>query len=125
MVYVQKGMFKEAIAATKRAVSLTGEDPDMLAQLGAVYAMCGHKRPALTILEKVKDLDRRDGSLAVAIATLYAVLNNRELSLQWLNVAYAAHDPELGDINTDLYWNTLRSDPRFKDFLRRMGFPHP
>jgi tetratricopeptide (TPR) repeat protein len=123
MAYVRKGMFKEAIAETQKAVALDRGDPIMLAQLGAIYAMCNEKRKALGILAKVQENHRQSGSMADAIATIYATLNDKEQSLRWLNAAYEAHDPLLMDVNTDLYWGALRSDPRFKDFLRHMGFP--
>jgi tetratricopeptide (TPR) repeat protein len=108
MVYVQKGMFKEAIAETQKAVWRDPGDPVMLAQLGAIYAMCNERKQALRILDKIKENHRRNGSMADAIATLYPVLNEREQSLPWLNAAYEAHNPFLADINTDLYWNTMR-----------------
>ncbi len=41
----------------------------------------------------------------------------------WLERAYEERDPLLLLAKTDALLDPLRSDPRFQDLLRRIGFP--
>jgi TolB-like protein/Tfp pilus assembly protein PilF/predicted Ser/Thr protein kinase len=48
---------------------------------------------------------------------------DRERALQWLERAYDDRDGNMPYIGMPIY-DTLRSDPRFQDLLRRMKLPH-
>ena len=41
----------------------------------------------------------------------------------WLDKAYEEHSAHLVHIKAEPMFDSLRSDPRFQDLLRRMGFP--
>jgi hypothetical protein len=43
--------------------------------------------------------------------------------MTWLERAYQERDPLLLNVRTDPRCDRLRSDPRFQDLLRRVGFP--
>ena len=58
--------------------------------------------------------------IASWIAKIYATLNEKELALSWLERGLAAG--ALGVfIKDDPLWDTIRSDARFGELLRRMG----
>lgn len=40
-----------------------------------------------------------------------------------LEKAYAAHDLQLQTLKVDWHFDSLRSDPRFQDLVRRVGLP--
>ena len=55
---------------------------------------------------------------------------SKDRAFYWLEQAYAHHDIGIAStdvglemLNTDFLLNPLRSDPRFKDLLRRIGLP--
>jgi hypothetical protein len=50
------------------------------------------------------------------------LLGDKDHAFVWLNKAAEAHSPILF-IKSDPYWNSIRSDPRYADLLRRMGLP--
>ena len=66
---------------------------------------------------------RGKGGSRTSISMGYALINDKEKALEWLERAYEAHDPHLVLINKGHDWDFLRSDPRFQAILRRMNFP--
>jgi hypothetical protein len=40
-----------------------------------------------------------------------------------LNTAYQEHDTWLEGLRTDFLFDSLRSDPRFAELVRKIGFP--
>ena len=61
--------------------------------------------------------------LAYAIAILSAIIGETEEAMTWLERAHEERDPLLLFAKTDPSLDPLRSDPRFDDLLRRIGFP--
>jgi eukaryotic-like serine/threonine-protein kinase len=57
------------------------------------------------------------------IAQLYADLGDKERAFQWLNTAYHEHDPGVTFLPTDFLFDSLRSDPRYAELVREVGFP--
>jgi len=115
--YAAKGMYAEAINEFQKANSLYGV-PNGLIDLGYVYAVSGKRDEALAILNKLKTSKEYVSPTGVAI--LYTGLGDKEAAFQWLERAYAAHDSQLQYLKVDPRYDSLRSDPRFTDLLRRM-----
>ncbi len=61
--------------------------------------------------------------LAYVIAILSALIGETEEGMTWLERAYEERDPLLVQAKIDPQIDPLRSDPRFQDLLRRIGFP--
>jgi len=57
------------------------------------------------------------------IAVVYARLGDKERALQWLNTAYQEHDMLLVGLKTDEGLDSIRSDPRFAELVRKVGLP--
>ena len=62
-------------------------------------------------------------SAALAIAEDHALLGERDKAFEWLETALQKRDKKLMYLNVDDRLEGLRSDPRFKGMLRRMGLP--
>jgi tetratricopeptide (TPR) repeat protein len=60
---------------------------------------------------------------AWVIAILSATLGETEETMTWLERAYEVREPVLTQAKVDARLDPLRSDPRFDDLLRRIGFP--
>ena len=59
------------------------------------------------------------------IAADYALLGERDSAFAWLERAFRERVGVLMFLTVDDRFETLRSDPRFRDLARRMGLPDP
>jgi hypothetical protein len=57
------------------------------------------------------------------IALAYADLGDKDHAFEWLNTAYQEHDSSMIAVRTDPEFDSLRSDPRYTELVRRMGLP--
>ena len=89
--------------------------------LGAAYARAGGREKAQAILKRLQT--SKEYVSPGGLAALYAALGGREQEFASLEKAYAAHDLQLQYLGVDPSLDTLRSDPRFTDLLRRVGLP--
>lgn len=120
-VYVQKGMFEEAIGEYKKAIPLSGDSPDEIASLGYVYALSGRRREAQAIIEELKERSKQRYISPTIIAFIYGGLGDKDEAFAWLEKAYEGRDFILVLHKVDPTFDSLRSDPRFADLVRRVG----
>jgi TolB-like protein/DNA-binding winged helix-turn-helix (wHTH) protein/Tfp pilus assembly protein PilF len=113
-VYEAKAMYVDAIDVYGKAGAL--------ASLGHAYAVSGKKAEARKILRK---LDRQSKYRFVSPydrALIYTGLGENDQAVAWLEKAEQQNVP-LHHINVDQRFNSLRSDNRYQQLLRRIGFP--
>ena len=119
--YAAKGMYPEAVASFQEAIKLGDDSPSLQIYLGATYAKAGERTKAQAILKR---LHASKGYVSPGeLAVLYAALSEREQAFASLEQAYAAHDLQLQFLGVDPPFDSLRSDPRFQDLVRRVGLP--
>ncbi len=69
---------------------------------------------------------RRRGTIVLAseIAGAYAQSGDKDGAFRWLDRAFAEHDgQDISLLKVDPTFRSLRDDPRFPAFLRKMGLP--
>ena len=124
--YVKKGMFEEAILTFQKVVNLTGGVGwGYQPTIGYAYAVSGQRKNALNVLEEYKRLRAAKQRYVspYKIAAIYAGLGETDQAIEWLEKAYEERSILLLYLNIETLWDPLRSDPRFKNLLRRMNFP--
>jgi TolB-like protein/DNA-binding winged helix-turn-helix (wHTH) protein/Tfp pilus assembly protein PilF len=123
--YEQKGMLKEATTAFQKAITVT-QGPartQATAGLGYVYAVSGRKAEARKILAELQSLSEHRYVPATDTALIYAGLGDKDKAFAWLDKAYEEHSFSLSNLKVEPRFDPLRSDPRFADLLRSIGFP--
>jgi tetratricopeptide (TPR) repeat protein len=55
------------------------------------------------------------------VAAVYAFRGEADKAFEWLDRAIALQDPGLSELNVDVLFTSLRSDPRWLPFLRKIG----
>ena len=117
----QKHMHDEAIAEFKRAIDLSGHSGAFDSNLGYVYAVSGRKEEAEKIVKSLQARRDQNPSAGADIALIYVGLGDRDEAMNWLNKAYDAKFK--ASILLRPAFESLRSDARFQDLLRRVGLP--
>jgi len=72
-----------------------------------------------SILEK----DKNAYLAAFRIAIEYARLQDKDKAFEYLNKAYDQREPQISELKIRLPLNFLRDDPRFKELVKKVGFP--
>jgi len=102
---------------------------DLMSGFGTAAATAFHSGgwPAAvhTAIESLKTRHNAKAGFVYAyqIAKLYADLGDKEHAFEWLNTAYQDHDIKLIGLRTDFEFDSLRSDPRYAELVRKIGFP--
>ncbi len=121
----QKKMYPEAIAALEEAVKLSQRWIQAVAALAHAYAVSNRRVEAMRLIEELKGRSERGHDALVNIALVYAGLGQNDEAMAWLDKAYRGRSAWLIQLSlkVDPRWDPLRSDARFQDLLRRIGFP--
>ncbi len=121
LVYEQKGRYEEAIAEFQKAESQSGGHIEASSSLGYVYAVSGKRDEAQKILDELKGRIEKEYLPPFGIALIYTGLGDKDRAFEWLEKAYEERDLILVYYLRFPQLDSLRSDPRFTDLLRRMG----
>jgi TolB-like protein/DNA-binding winged helix-turn-helix (wHTH) protein/Flp pilus assembly protein TadD len=120
--YAQMKKFPEAIAEGQKAVELSDGKSIPLASLAITYGLAGKKAEAEKLLDELR---RRTQPRPInyAFACICSALGRKDEAFAWLERDFAIHSPDLVLLRTELCFEPLHSDARFKDLVRRIGFP--
>jgi TolB-like protein/DNA-binding winged helix-turn-helix (wHTH) protein/Tfp pilus assembly protein PilF len=121
-VYEQKKMFAEAFAARHQALSLN-KDPNVT-ELGEAYKHSGYRGYLLKqaqFLDQAPILD--DSHNPPYAAHLYALLDDEARAMTALEAGYSEREPGILFMRSAPELDSIRSSPRFRDLVRRIGFP--
>ncbi len=133
-VYVQQGLFEQAMAEYQKVLELSkGVAPvemAMKAIIAHAYAKFGKRNKAIKLLDELtasaQDADQLPGVVNVSphsIAEIHTALGQTDKAFEWLNKAYEQHDMQMVSLLTNPTLDSLRSDARFADLVRRVGLP--
>jgi TolB-like protein/DNA-binding winged helix-turn-helix (wHTH) protein/Flp pilus assembly protein TadD len=119
--FEQKHMHDEAIAEFQRAIEISGHSAVFDSGLAHAYAVSGQQEEATKIAKDLEYRNDQNPSAEANIALIYVGLSDQDQAMIWLNKAYDARfNPS---ILLRPFFDPLRSDPRFKNLLRRIGLP--
>jgi TolB-like protein/DNA-binding winged helix-turn-helix (wHTH) protein/Flp pilus assembly protein TadD len=122
--YEGSGQTLQAIPEYQKAVELSQGDSDPTAALAHAYAASGRKAEAQKILREWLRQSETAYVSPYMIAAVYAGLGSKEKAFEYLEKAYQERSSDLSYfLRADLRMDSLRSDPRFQDLVRRMNFP--
>jgi adenylate cyclase len=122
-VYSRKGMYREAIAERQKYLSLSG-DEEAAQELGRDFAASGYHEAMKELYRKTLAFMEEAAKYAyvssIHFAVLQAQLGEKDKAFEWLEMAFEERQPWLGQLEFDPQFESLRSDPRFADLVRRI-----
>jgi eukaryotic-like serine/threonine-protein kinase len=120
-VEIQAGRVQDAIAKLRKAKAL--ESPRFVsAWLAYAYGAAGDRAAAMAEAEDLKKKSLHGSMTPFNLALVSLGLGDRARALDSLEQAYAADSQWLGWLKLDKTFNPLRSEPRFKALLKKLGF---
>jgi serine/threonine protein kinase/TolB-like protein/Tfp pilus assembly protein PilF len=119
--YLQKSMYREGTAEFEKALAISPGNAVLLSGLGQVYALAGRRAQAQKVLEQLSELSKQKYIPSWSSAPIYAALGDKDKAFEWLGKSYAERSIGTTDVKVSPIYDSLRSDPRFADLLRRMN----
>lgn len=123
LAYMQKGMYEEAIETLKICVELSGRHPGALAGLIHAYGKAGREADARALLKEMKATQEHRFVSPYFFALAYTGCNQKDLAFRWFEKALDDRSGWLANLNIEPALDSLRSDRRFQDLVRRVGLP--
>ncbi len=122
--YEQTGKLQEAVAQFERAREIENSIPEVVAAVGHGYAVSGRKADALKIIGELQERSRKDFVPSYTIATIYTGLGMKKEALQYLEKSYDEGSFYMIHLKVEPMLDSLRSEPRFAEIVRRVGHPN-
>jgi tetratricopeptide (TPR) repeat protein len=118
-VYLTTRQYDKAVAEYELFLVALGAKKEPMA-VHQAYLDAGYKswlRKRIDLAKNRSVVDEGD------VAQCYAVLGDKDQAFFWLNKGYEDREAGVFYLGVIPLFDSLRSDPRFADLLRRMGLP--
>jgi DNA-binding winged helix-turn-helix (wHTH) protein/TolB-like protein/tetratricopeptide (TPR) repeat protein len=119
--YTEKRMYEEALTELEKAKDLLRGSAEVLSVIGYTYAASGHPIEAQKILRELQGLSKQRYVSPYHIAMIYAGLGERDPAFLSLEKAYDDREGRLTLLKVVPEFDSLRSDSRYADLVRRIG----
>jgi TolB-like protein/Tfp pilus assembly protein PilF len=120
--YGAKGMYQEAVAETRTSMKF---DPTSAVKgyLGLWLAKSGKRDEAVKLLGELKQESKGNYVQGYTFALIYVGLGDKEEALNWLEKQMSSRAETASTYAVAPELDDLRSEPRFKEMLKRMNLP--
>ncbi len=123
-LYRYQGHYDQWLDALKKNATLNDsqEDLALVNEVQPIYKQSGYKAAVNRIIELYKKRRERSYVDPGFIAEEYAFLGDKDHALEWLEKAYQEKTDEMASLRIRRCYDFMRSDPRYKDLERRVGY---
>jgi Tfp pilus assembly protein PilF len=119
----KKGLYEEAFVAAKSRPRIVA-DAEAITALNQGYEQGGYERAMLNFAELLETRSDSNYVNPWAVATAFDYGGNPEKTIDWLEKAYQARNPNMLYLAVIPFSEAVRGDPRFAELLRQMNLPH-
>jgi eukaryotic-like serine/threonine-protein kinase len=117
-VYAKRGLYPEAIGEFKKI----SDSPWALGWLGYVYGVSGRRDEAEKVVNQIESKGPIDPSVIVYV---YIGLGEENAAFAAFEKEYELRSVGMTSLKVNPWYDSLRSDPRFADLLRRTNLTPP
>jgi TolB-like protein/Tfp pilus assembly protein PilF len=119
IAYLHKGQFAEALGEFRTCRRLD-DVPWYVARLAAAQARAGNPVEARALLKELQELSKRRQVAPECFLLAHAGLGESDPAFAWLQRTYDARSQYPLRLKVDPAFDSLRADPRFAGWLRRL-----
>jgi TolB-like protein/Flp pilus assembly protein TadD len=120
--YLKDRRYAEAIPELEKGAELSGRERWPLRDLGYGYAISGKRAEAEAVIKELAGKYEKGQAIGQDLAAVYAGLGDKDQAFAWLEKDFQTRSGLLAWTRWTPAFESLRSDPRFTNLLRRMGF---
>ena len=121
-VYVQQGRLQEAIEEFKFCYQLDEEAYLALGFMGYAHALANQHAEAETLLEVLQEISQRKYVSPYSMLLIHLGLGPQERVFELLEQLYDERNDFLVWLKVSPELKSVRNEPRFKNFMRKLGF---
>jgi TolB-like protein/DNA-binding winged helix-turn-helix (wHTH) protein len=121
-VYKARKQRAEEVHETDEELRIEGCVP-CADRLAKAYARKGYTGWLQERLNWLNEISKGGNSMSFEHAELYAAMGNTDMAMHYLEQGYREHTVELVRLQVNPAYDDMRTDPRFKDLVHRIGLP--
>jgi TolB-like protein/DNA-binding winged helix-turn-helix (wHTH) protein len=122
-VYELHGDSEKAVQEFLKADELFESEPRKIAQLQQAFSKYGSQGYWRQAIENYKQTAKSSYVEPVLVAEACARIGDKECAFEWLEKGLNERDDLMINLNVDPPLESLHSDPRFQELVRRVGIP--
>ena len=123
-VYALKGMYDEAITSGEKMLKISPPVVGYISILRWLYAIAGKKDKAYEFLTELEQRSKKGYVSSFWVAAIYMGLREIDKAFEWFEKAVEERDSNMIYFTVPPIFDALRSDPRYKQLLKKMGLGH-
>lgn len=121
--YEGKGDYDNAVAEYTKSAEIVGFLPEDLVEMKNAYEKGGWRAYLQASLTRILKRAEQGNTTPFLVAVVYANLGQKDEAFAWLEKAYQQRDFRVTLIRVSFEFDSLQSDPRYADLLKRIGLP--
>jgi tetratricopeptide (TPR) repeat protein len=121
--YIANAKYSEAIALCEKLLPSKPENQDFLQIRAFPSAKLGRPDETRRVIGQLVEMEKRQYVVPYRVATLYAVLGEKDKAISELERSFVARDWDINRLKIDPFIDPVRADPRFAKLLDRLNLP--
>ena len=119
--YLQKKQYPQALAALRKAREISDDTAFMVAALAHAYGVAGQREQARQLLGELLELSKSEYVSPMSLVLVHIGLQQHQEALSWLEKSMDDQAGLLVWLKVDPEFDPLRSEPRFRATLAKVG----
>ncbi len=121
IVLVKQGRNAEALIEAQKGVEISKRSNASLAFLAHLHGRMGKRAEAEAIIKELQERYARQEADGRDLAVAYTGLDDKDQAFAWIEKSFSDHSNFVAILRLEPMLDSLKSDPRWNDLLRRVG----